>query len=487
MVGVPRSTGCQLCVKRRVKCDQQKPACGNCIKYGADCPGYERGFKFVAGKHAVRSRNKAGSPEDGQSSSSSSTATPSSSSSGANSRTGSLPNSQSLTLLTPADNRGLFLGNILQSLREGAHADEVRIFNTWINTMVPPHLGNKITLDSAMAAFVLQMLGKANDDQRLLAESRHVYGQSLVALQRALDHPTEWSNSETLASAMILAMFEMFAGTSHPDTWMKHASGVAWLILQRGPAAHQNPFDRQMLLSMRPMMVMDCLFNLKDCFLARPSWQRVLLGNEGHHMPIVPELTQLVDLYFVSLAKVPSILKYAWVMRDAMRHGLPVDTSRVPALIQQAVKLRDDLLVWYQLFSSMAPGPVDIPSKDPGTIFEHVLEYQSPWHGSLYMGYWATLSIVQGCLTICGFPVDYAENNKELARNILRSVETVSAGVMGPYRVGYPVRIAYEFAELREQLWLLGVLAKFQKTYAATSPEVYERPGQDAFDGALNS
>jgi hypothetical protein len=232
---------------------------------------------------------------------------------------------------------------------------------------------------------------------------------------------------------------------------------------------------------------MDCLFNLKDCFLARPSWQRVLLGTEGLNMPIVPELAQLIDLYFVNLAKVPSILKYAYVIRDAIRHGLPVDTSRVPALIQQAVRLRDDLLVWYQLFSGMVPAPVDIPSQETETIFEQVLEYQTPWHGSLYMGYWATLSIVQGCLSICGVPGDYAENNKELARNILRSVETVGAGMMGPYRVGYPVRIAYEFAELREQIWVLGVLAEFQKTYAATSPDVYERPGQDAFDGVLSS
>ncbi|KAK8048451.1 hypothetical protein PG994_010181 [Apiospora phragmitis] len=60
MVGVPRSNACALCLSRRVKCDESRPSCSNCAKYGADCPGYVRGVKFVAGKHVVRSRARGG-------------------------------------------------------------------------------------------------------------------------------------------------------------------------------------------------------------------------------------------------------------------------------------------------------------------------------------------------------------------------------------------------------------------------------------------
>lgn len=56
MVGVPRSNACALCLSRRVKCDEARPSCSNCVKYGATCPGYVRGAKFVAGKHVVKSR-----------------------------------------------------------------------------------------------------------------------------------------------------------------------------------------------------------------------------------------------------------------------------------------------------------------------------------------------------------------------------------------------------------------------------------------------
>ncbi len=57
------------------------------------------------------------------------------------------------------------------------------------------------------------------------------------------------------------------------------------------------------------------------------------------------------------------------------------------------------------------------------------------------------MGILQECLNVCGYHVNYTESNKELAGNIFRSVEVVGAGFMGPYRVGYAVRIAYEFAD----------------------------------------
>ena len=92
------------------------------------------------------------------------------------------------------------------------------VFNTWL-THVPAHLGTKVTLDSAMAAFTLHLLGKTNGDDRLVRESRSIYGQSLVALQMALNHPVEWKSTETLGSAMILCMFEVCSAAA--AVWLR--------------------------------------------------------------------------------------------------------------------------------------------------------------------------------------------------------------------------------------------------------------------------
>ncbi|PLB47698.1 hypothetical protein P170DRAFT_456487 [Aspergillus steynii IBT 23096] len=43
--GRQRSTGCSLCRRRKIKCDERKPTCLNCQSYGQPCPGYTR-FSF---------------------------------------------------------------------------------------------------------------------------------------------------------------------------------------------------------------------------------------------------------------------------------------------------------------------------------------------------------------------------------------------------------------------------------------------------------
>ncbi|KAF6786169.1 C6 zinc finger domain-containing protein, partial [Colletotrichum musicola] len=48
MVGVPgRSKGCNTCRRRKKGCDLQRPACGQCLKAGIECEGYERKRIFV--------------------------------------------------------------------------------------------------------------------------------------------------------------------------------------------------------------------------------------------------------------------------------------------------------------------------------------------------------------------------------------------------------------------------------------------------------
>ncbi|TVY19287.1 Transcriptional regulatory protein moc3 [Lachnellula arida] len=41
-------TGCKTCRARRVKCDEGKPCCARCLRYGADCEGYEVGVQKAA-------------------------------------------------------------------------------------------------------------------------------------------------------------------------------------------------------------------------------------------------------------------------------------------------------------------------------------------------------------------------------------------------------------------------------------------------------
>lgn len=270
MVGVPRSRGCSLCVKRRVKCDQARPgehipvcyrtnpsepsltsvgwskACGNCVRYGAQCPGYDKNHKFVDGKHLVRARRARGkqAAKIDEAHFDLSTARDV----GSNPATqpfAPLTNHHALARWSPNfSNYGgqvqtmwqlgipgtlteacaPFVYNMMGQLFS-IHTREEVVFNApWFSSLLN-HLGTSPVLDSAMCAFMLQLLGKAKRDPADVTRSRDIYGQSLGALQRALNHPVAWRSTETLAATILCSIYEVREGF-HPRLYALHVGAT---------------------------------------------------------------------------------------------------------------------------------------------------------------------------------------------------------------------------------------------------------------------
>jgi hypothetical protein len=219
MVGVPRSKGCPLCVKRRVKCDEARPRCGNCVRYGAQCPGYDRTFKFIDRQHTRRS---AGAAVAGMSSASKPvTVTKTADSLALIVRTTSYADhvsksqsppfplhAASRMLLTPKADRGQYICTMLDTAYRSMSQTQMMILSPWLQG-VEPHLGIKATLDSAILSFVLHIQGKHSNSPLLVGESRNLYGKSLGILQEALNHRSEWRTSQTLCATLILSLFEV--------------------------------------------------------------------------------------------------------------------------------------------------------------------------------------------------------------------------------------------------------------------------------------
>jgi hypothetical protein len=127
-------------------------------------------------------------------------------------------------IIDPAENRAQFLCTMIENIKIDQGAEELAVFDAWF-FRVQSMLGNKATIDSAMCSLVLHLLGKAKKDDNLIGNSRAMYGQSLAALQKALNHPTEWKSSETLGAAMLCCMFEVGfqihfgTGSTANDSW----------------------------------------------------------------------------------------------------------------------------------------------------------------------------------------------------------------------------------------------------------------------------
>lgn len=389
-----------------------------------------------------------------------------------------------------------FIHNIIGELFDIYSREEVVYNAPWFSSLID-YLGRSQPLDMAMSAYLLQLVGKAKGDQVQVSRSRDVYGRSLVGLQHALNHPVAWKSAETLAATMLCCLFELFAGTSNPVSWMMHAAGVSKLVQARGPSSFSTPFERASLSCFRPLMIMQSLFSGQDCFLIQPKWQSLssrLSGtavddDEGTgarealdiaHVP-APPWVRHQDAYFVLLAKTPLVLSWGYSIREERRHGITPDPSRVKLLAEQAGSLRSEYCAWHEMATSAGAitQPVEVPSADPTSPFNTVLEFSSPWVGSVVTSYWATMLIIQEALNQCcedGQEGRYDKDNQELATNILRAIETVGRGIMGPYRISYALRIAYDFVDLPLKFWVLSAAARYSQQYAAMSTETYSRP-----------
>ena len=122
----------------------------------------------------------------------------------------------SSTLYTaPKANRAQYINSIIDAIELGEKRKNLSIFDYWFEE-VPCRLGKKASIDSATCALVLQLLGKIHKDERVLAVSRRLYGQSLAELQRAICHASEWKSSETLCAAMVLSIFEVCMDSFSP-------------------------------------------------------------------------------------------------------------------------------------------------------------------------------------------------------------------------------------------------------------------------------
>ncbi|VUC31751.1 unnamed protein product [Clonostachys rosea] len=57
-------TGCITCKRRHVKCDEQKPACQRCIKWGGQCEGYQKRPESAAANENQESEAQSSASED---------------------------------------------------------------------------------------------------------------------------------------------------------------------------------------------------------------------------------------------------------------------------------------------------------------------------------------------------------------------------------------------------------------------------------------
>jgi Fungal specific transcription factor domain/Fungal Zn(2)-Cys(6) binuclear cluster domain len=435
MVGVAgKSKGCNTCRRRKKGCDLARPICGQCLKSGNPCGGYQRDLTFihhkVPGKGQQPSSATKQSPKrhpshlagyrslavgsEGWSSRTSSEQSPAATADHDGRESSALvqrtsPLSPSLQMLSPSldltalTTFHISLFNSFYLPRNSfAIPENPGPFGHPANwtQLIPPLLHNDPSIQFSYLALSSSRIGHDNHDDNLLASSKKLYGKALREMQRALLDPRRRYTEETLLACSTLGLYEIFeAQTSAevqniptPNGWLSHAAGVARLLEARGAEAYTTDKAHPIFLHARIMITIRASTARQACFLSETEWLIIPWRNHPKNM-----LHRLID----GMVFLPVVLE----TYDTLETNRTLDTNERhlgrKRLLDKCSELNEKLQNWYiQLCVDAGDLPLWHTSQsiDPSYPFPELFSFDDHLIAYAIMLYWTCSLVIQGTM-----------------------------------------------------------------------------------------
>ncbi|KAJ0425047.1 hypothetical protein BJY00DRAFT_298949 [Aspergillus carlsbadensis] len=269
------SRGCQICRKRKIKCDQFLPGCSQCRKSGWVCPGYadavERMFQY---QHVDSIPLAIGKPVKAKSRGDERTKVikrraarvPVSASDGAMAMAMAMAK-------TAAPTSRLEIRNLPSEI---AHSLNDRAIDYFLSTHALRDTGEirgcyeylftlPITTwpetSSCLTAAALAAYGNACHSAEIVKEARTHYGRSLRLVNAALADRARASETSTMVSILLLNSFEalMSDGLESMGYSDGHMKGVMMIMALRGPGLMESREGVQVFLHMCRCLITYCI------------------------------------------------------------------------------------------------------------------------------------------------------------------------------------------------------------------------------------
>lgn len=188
---------------------------------------------------------------------------------------------------------------------------------------------------------------------------------------------------------------------------------------------------------------------------------------------VLPELHDSIEQFFAYFTYAPSMVHKFYHLKE-IDITTPEALQIISATLEQVLDMQSKLAPWYEEFSRIAPPPVESLTSTDDPVYPVILTYADITHATIYCSYFAFMIIIHEILKNFGYPGPQAAMVTYFRDQICRSVEYGSVGVLGPYRLGFPLRVAIEVADNTTKSWILSRLHKFSKVYAASQPKNFE-------------
>ncbi|KAI1264567.1 hypothetical protein F5Y18DRAFT_73932 [Xylariaceae sp. FL1019] len=435
------SRGCQMCRTRRIKCDETKPTCQQCAKSRRQCPGYKDEFDLMlrnettaTERRAKKANQKAlAQKQEKQQESSSDFFSKSHEEGGSSQLQVVLP---SLEASTENHASNHFIANFILLPQQGRMYGHLDFVLPLLRQEGPDsHIQHAFNA-CAMAFFHNRRATNAKLSEIAFRE----YSAALARTNAALRDPEAQQSDATLASVLLLGMFENISAKQIDSFhWGSHVDGAVQLVKARGKKQIKSEIGKSLFIAVRTLMSVYCLTAAQapamgtewwvgDAFFSKPAaaiQQLMIKTSEiraevSHLMDKITRTPDYVELMLEVIRKTQSIEQEV----SAWQQNIPEDWR------YKTIAWQDNVPNGDYARAEVFPGRVDI--------------YQNIWIASCSNAARSIrlilASLVVRCVAWVCSPIDYRTTPEyATATNICRDAITdIIASV--PYHFAWHLR-----------------------------------------------
>jgi hypothetical protein len=212
------------------------------------------------------------------------------------------------------------------------------------------------------------------------------------------------------------------------------------------------------------------LFGGTECIFASDEWHYVMKQQCNPGLSF--ELGHLVEEFFTYFALSPNLVHKLYSLKKADFTNT-MTLSKLSCLLKEALEFQEKLVLWYNKFCRATPVPYEVLSSTGDPVYPIVLWYCDVNSATIYCSYYSYMVLIHEILRTCGHPGEHGFMVAHFRDQICKSVEYTAQGLLGPFRMGFALRVAWEVADTVTKKWIRGCLRTFSEFYSVMREENY--------------
>ncbi|PVI06194.1 hypothetical protein DM02DRAFT_650100 [Periconia macrospinosa] len=183
---------------------------------------------------------------------------------------------------------------------------------------------------NALLAVTLSRVGQYSNNMSMTITGDNYYNACLRQIIQAINQNDKVSNDETIATCLLLSLYEILCSPVSAKGWLNHVQGLGTLIRLRGPHAFTSGISHELFASARLEMIHAAMVVRKTTFLGSPEWISIpwSMSNAPKSfydriIDISAQIPQILETYHRIKIAQPSnweaLLEVCWGLDNAMQ------------------------------------------------------------------------------------------------------------------------------------------------------------------------